>query len=184
MGAAIAIAFTSASREGLDMLLSRAVALRSIAVSALAAATLRPAVAQQPATVLDLVASQLNLTTFTTAVKAAGLESELTAAGPVTLFAPTDAAFAKLPAADRDALLKPEGQARLRTLVLGHLIRDNVRVRDGDSYVSSGWLPSAAGTPIAFGTDGNGPTIGRAHPVKADMQAGNGLVTTIDRVLQ
>jgi uncharacterized surface protein with fasciclin (FAS1) repeats len=164
------------------MRLSRAAALRSLAVAVFALATL-PAAAP-PANVLDLVSSQSNLSTLAGAVKSAGLESELSGTGPITLFAPTNAAFAAMPAAEREALLKPEGKDRLRALLLGHVVRDMVQVHDGDTWISSGSLPTAAGTTIAFASDGNGPLIGKAHPVKTDMRAGNGLVTTIDRVLQ
>lgn len=164
------------------MRLSRAAALRSLAVAFFALATL-PAAAP-PANVLDLISSQPTLSTLTGAVKGAGLESELSGAGPITLFAPTNAAFAAMPAGERDALLKPEGKDRLRALLLGHVVREAVQVRDDDSWISSGTLPTAAGTTIAIATDGKGPMIGKAHPLKIDMRAGNGLVTTIDRVLQ
>ncbi|MEA2666484.1 MAG: hypothetical protein QOI11_3428 [Candidatus Eremiobacteraeota bacterium] len=164
------------------MRLSRAAALRSLAVAFFALATL-PAAAP-PANVLDLVSGRSDLSTLAGAVKTAGLESELSGAGPITLFAPTNAAFAAMPAAEREALLKPEGKDRLRALLLGHVVREQVQVRDDDTWISSGTLPTAAGTTIAIATDGKGPMIGKAHPLKTDMRAGNGLVTTIDRVLQ
>lgn len=164
------------------MRLSRAAALRSLAVAFFALAAL-PAAAP-PANVLDLVSNRAELSTLAGAVKTAGLESELSAAGPITLFAPTNAAFAAMPAAEREALLKPEGKDRLRALLLGHLVRDEIPVHQDEAWISSGKLPTAAGTSIAISSDGNGPLIGKAHPMKTDMRASNGLVTTIDRVLQ
>lgn len=166
------------------MRLSRAAALRSLAVALFALAAL-PAAAP-PANVLDLVSNRTELSTLAGAVKTAGLESELSAAGPITLFAPTNAAFAAMPAAEREALLKPEGKDRLRALLLGHLVRDEIPVHQDEAWISSGSLTSAAGTKIAIAVagDGNGPLIGKARPLKTDMRAGNGLVTTIDRVLQ
>ena len=98
-------------------------------------------------------------------MKAAGLESELAAAGPLTLFVPTDAAFAKLPAGERDALLKPENKERLHALLLGHVVRDMVQVHDGDNgAITSGSLSTAAGTTIVFAAPGGQMTIGGARP--------------------
>jgi uncharacterized surface protein with fasciclin (FAS1) repeats len=163
------------------MRLTRIAACRSLAASFFALALTAPVLAQQPANVLELAGQQKNLTTFVAAVHTAGLDDTLKSAGPITVYAPTDEAFGKLPAAERDALLKDP--ARLRTVLLGHIIKDSIRMRDGDSYVSSGSIGNAAGREIAFGLDGERTTVGGAHLLQSDMRAGNGSINTIDKVI-
>jgi uncharacterized surface protein with fasciclin (FAS1) repeats len=164
------------------MRLTRAAACRSLAGCLIALSLTSPAWAQpRPATVLELAAQQKNLTTFVGAVHTAGLDDTLRAAGPLTVYAPTDEAFAKLPAADRDALL--HDPARLRTVLLGHVVNEMITMRDGDTAVTSGYIPSAAGRDVQFGMDGDRATVGGAHLLQSDMRADNGCVNTIDRVL-
>jgi uncharacterized surface protein with fasciclin (FAS1) repeats len=164
------------------MRLTRAAAFRSLAGCLLALSLTGPALAQpRPATVLDLAAQQKNLTTFVAAVHAAGLDDTLKAAGPITVYAPTDEAFAKLPAADRDALM--HDPARLKALLLGSVVNDMILMRDGDSTITSGSVPTAGGRSLEFGVDGDRATVGGAHVVTSDLKAGNGCITTIDKVL-
>ena len=163
------------------MRLTRAAACRSFAGCLLTVALAAPALAQRPATVLELAAQQKNLTTFVAAVHTAGLDDILRGAGPVTVYAPTDDAFARIPAADRTALLADP--VRLRTILLGHVVKDMVKMRDGDSVISSGSVTNAAGREIGFAVDGDRTTVGGAHLLQTDLQAGNGCVNTIDKVL-
>jgi uncharacterized surface protein with fasciclin (FAS1) repeats len=164
------------------MRLTRAAACRSLAGCLIAVSlAAAPALAQRPATVLDLAAQQKNLSTFVAAVHTAGLDETLRAAGPVTVYAPTDEAFARIPAAERAALLADP--VRLRTILLGHVVKDTVMMRDGDSSISSGSVTNAAGREIGFALDGNRTTVGGAHLIQSDMRADNGCVNTIDRVL-
>lgn len=170
------------------MRFTRAAALRSLAAAVVLGMGLvaMPASAAKPvpATVLELAAQQKNLTTFIAAVKAAGLESELTAAGPVTVFAPTDDAFKQLPAGKLAALMAPAGHDELRTLLLNHMVRDGVRIHDETGgAATSGALDCAGGAKLAFGGSADRPTIGGAGYVATDMQARNGLLDTVDRVL-
>ena len=119
------------------MRLTRAAAFRSFAGCLLALSLTGPALAQpRAATVLELAAQQKNLNTFVAAVHAAGLDDTLKAAGPITVYAPTDEAFAKLPAAQREALMNDP--ARLKALLLGHVVNDMIKMRDGDSTITSG----------------------------------------------
>jgi uncharacterized surface protein with fasciclin (FAS1) repeats len=163
------------------MRLTRIAACRSLAASLFALALAAPAFAQPAANVLELAAQQKNLSTFVAAVHTAGLDDTLRAAGPITVYAPTDEAFGKLPAAERDALLRDP--ARLKTVLLGHIVKDMIRMRDGDAAVTSGSVSNAAGREVAFGLDGERTTVGGAHLLQADMRAGNGSVNTIDKVL-
>ncbi|MDB5027503.1 MAG: hypothetical protein JWO66_1192 [Candidatus Eremiobacteraeota bacterium] len=164
------------------MRLTLAAAFRTLAGCLIALSLTSPALAKpRPATVLDLAAQQSNLTTFVAAVHTAGLDSVLKAAGPITVYAPTDEAFAKLAPAQRDALLKDP--ARLKACILGHVVNDEVRMRDGDTAVTSGAIASAAGPEVRFGVDGERQTVGGAHLLQSDLRADNGRVHTIDKVL-
>jgi uncharacterized surface protein with fasciclin (FAS1) repeats len=164
------------------MRLTRAAAFRSLAGCLLALSLTGPALAQpRAATVLDLAGQQKNLTTFVAAVHAAGLDDMLKAAGPITVYAPTDEAFAKLPAAGRDALM--HDPARLKALLLGHVVNDMIKMRDGDAAITSGSVTSAGGGTLNFGADNERPTVGGAHVVSYDLRADNGCITTIDKVL-
>ena len=163
------------------MRLTRAAACRSLAGCLLALSLTAPALAQRPATVLDLAAQQKNLTTFVAAVHTAGLDDTLRAAGPLTVYAPTDEAFASMPAADRAALFASPD--RLRAVLLGHVVKDLVKMRDGDSTITSGAVTTAAGRELGFGLDGDRTTVAGAHVVRMDLQADNGCVNTIDKVL-
>ncbi len=164
------------------MRLTRAAAFRSFAGCLLALSLTGPALAQpRAATVLELASQQKNLNTFVAAVHAAGLDDTLKAAGPITVYAPTDDAFAKLPAAQREALMNDP--ARLKALLLGHVVNDMIKMRDGDSTITSGSVPSAGGGTLSFGLDGERTTVGGAHIVSYDLRADNGCITTIDKVL-
>ena len=165
------------------MRLTRAAACRSLAGCLIALSLTSPVLAQpRPATVLELAAQQKNLTTFVAAVHTAGLDDTLKAAGPYTIYAPSDEAFAKMPAADRTALLgSPE---RLKAVLLGHVVKDMVKMRDGDSNVTSGAVSSAAGRDLAFSVDDRDrQLVGGAHLITADLRADNGCVNVIDKVL-
>jgi uncharacterized surface protein with fasciclin (FAS1) repeats len=163
------------------MRLTRAAACRSLGGCLIVLSLAAPALAQRPATVLDLAAQQKNLTTFVAAVHTAGLDDTLRGTGPVTVYAPTNEAFARLPAAERSALLADP--ARLRTILLGHVVKDMVTMRDGDNAITSGSVTNAAGRELGFALDGERTTVGGAHLIQADLRADNGCVNTIDRVL-
>jgi uncharacterized surface protein with fasciclin (FAS1) repeats len=163
------------------MRLTRLAACRSLAASLFALGLAAPALAQPAANVLDLAAQQKNLTTFVAAVHTAGLDDTLRGAGPLTVYAPTDEAFAKLPTGERETLLRDP--ARLKALLMGHIVKDTIRMRQDDSVITSGSVSNAAGREIAFGVDGDRPTVGGAHLLQSDMRAGNGSVNTIDKVL-
>jgi uncharacterized surface protein with fasciclin (FAS1) repeats len=165
------------------MRLTRAAACRSLVGCLVALSLTSPVLAQpRPATVLELAAQQKNLTTFVAAVHTAGLDDTLKSAGPYTIYAPSDEAFAKLSAADRAALLgSPE---RLRAVLLGHVVKDMVKMRDGETSVTSGGIATVGGRELAFAVDDHDrQLVAGAHLVAWDMQAGNGCVNVIDKVL-
>ncbi|MBK9471292.1 MAG: fasciclin domain-containing protein [bacterium] len=115
--------------------------------------------------------------TLTAAVKAAGLQETLTVKGPFTVFAPTDEAFAKLPAGTVEGLLaNPE---KLKKVLLHHVVAGDVRAADVMKIKSA---KSLNGTSLAIGTK-DGVTVAGAKVVKADIVASNGVVHVIDTVL-
>ena len=159
------------------MRLTRTAACRSLAGCLLTLIFAAPVLAQ-PATVLDLAGQQKNLHTFVAAVHTAGLDDTLKAGGPVTVYAPTDDAFAKLP--DRAALLADP--ARLRAMLLGLIVKEAISMQEGESKITSGSIPSAAGRNLTFATDGDRTTVGGAHLVSSDLHADNGSLNTLDKV--
>jgi uncharacterized surface protein with fasciclin (FAS1) repeats len=137
--------------------------------------------ATRPQSVLELAAQQKDLSTFVAAVHTAGLDGTLSAAGPMTVFAPTNDAFAKMPDADRAALLASPD--RLKALILGLTIDDLILMNDGDESVANGAIASAAGPNVTFALDGGGgQTVDGVHVVRTDLRAANGSITTLAAV--
>ena len=124
------------------------------------------------------VAGKFN--TLVAAVKAAGLVETLKGPGPFTVFAPTDEAFAKLPAGALDDLLKPENKAKLQGVLTYHVVPG--RVMSGD-VVKLKSAKTVEGSTIKIDANGSGVMVNDAHVVKADIAASNGVVHVIDKVI-
>ena len=112
-------------------------------------------------------------------VKAAGLVETLSGAGPFTVFAPTNAAFAKLPAGTVDSLLKPENKAKLVAILTYHVVPAKVMAAD----VKTGEAPSVNGKKLALKADKTGVTVNGAKVVAADLVGSNGVVHVVDTVI-
>ncbi len=134
-----------------------------------------------------------NLTTLVAAVAAAGLVETLQGAGPFTVFAPTNDAFAKLPAGAVDGLLKPEMKDALTGVLTYHVVAGNVdaaalmqMIQDGGGKATLTTVQGATLTATTGGmgdvtlTDGAG---GTANVTTADVRQSNGIVHVIDSVL-
>jgi uncharacterized surface protein with fasciclin (FAS1) repeats len=156
--------------------------------AAFAAATLAPqraSAADQTAPAIaqpDIVAaagSVPELSTLVTAIKAAALVSALQGQGPFTVFAPTNEAFAKLPAGTLDNLLKPENRAKLAAILKGHVIKGRVKAAD----VKAGKVETLEGNDIEIAVRNGKVTFGDATVVATDMTAGNGVIHEIDTVV-
>ncbi|TAG24316.1 MAG: fasciclin domain-containing protein [Burkholderiales bacterium] len=117
-----------------------------------------------------------NFTTLVTAVKAAGLVETLSGAGPFTVFAPTDEAFAKVPKEALEALLKDK-DALSKTLTY-HVVAGKVMAAD----IKAGAVKTVQGSDVMLATEG-GVTVGGAKVVAADVQTSNGVIHAIDTVL-
>lgn len=130
------------------------------------------------ANVLQLAAQTPELSTFTKLVQQAGLSASLEAAGPVTVFAPTDEAFKAVPAATMDKLGKdPEA---LKSVLRYHIVPGLVKSTD---IAGATPLTTVHGGKIAAARAGDFVTADDALVIKANQPAGNGVVHTIDRVL-
>ena len=121
-----------------------------------------------------------NFTTLVAAVKAAGLVDTLKGPGPFTVFAPTDEAFAKLPAGTLEALLKPENKAKLQSILTYHVVLGKVMSQDVVKLDSAN---TVEGRSIAIRTVNGGVMVNNAHVTKADIEASNGVIHVIDTVI-
>ena len=126
--------------------------------------------------IVDTAVGAGNFKTLATALQAAGLVDTLKGKGPFTVFAPTDAAFAKVPKADLDALLKDK--AKLTAVLTYHVVPGKVMAKD----VKAGMVKTVQGSDLTLGTTG-GVTVNNAKVVAADVAADNGVIHAIDTVL-
>ncbi len=130
--------------------------------------------------IVDLAVADGRFTTLVAAVQAAGLVDTLKGEGPFTVFAPTDEAFAKLPAGTLDELLKPENKQKLTDILLYHVLPGKVAASD----VTDGLIAdSALGTSLFFKVDMGKAYVNEAQIVATDIQASNGVIHVIDTVL-
>ncbi len=132
--------------------------------------------------IVDTAVEAGSFTTLVAAVQAAGLESTLRGAGPFTVFAPTDAAFAALPAGTVENLLKPENKAQLTAILTYHVLPGEVM----SSAIAGQTLEPAtvqgATLKAVGGADGS-VMINDAKVVTADVDASNGVIHVIDKVI-
>lgn len=130
--------------------------------------------------IVDTAVSAGSFKTLTTALKAAGLVETLKGKGPFTVFAPTDEAFAKLPAGTVDSLLKPENKQKLTAILTYHVVAGNVKAADVVKLTSAKTLN---GESVTIKTAGGTVMINNATVVKADIAATNGTIHVINTVL-
>jgi uncharacterized surface protein with fasciclin (FAS1) repeats len=131
----------------------------------------------------DIVAVAVAAGSFNTlvaAVKAAGLVETLQGAGPFTVFAPTDAAFAKLPAGTVEALLADK--AKLTALLTYHVLPGRVRAADV-VRMGRGTPKTMNGQTVSVVAQNGGVTVNDARVVQADVMASNGVIHAVDTVL-
>ncbi|QSI33299.1 fasciclin domain-containing protein [Variovorax sp. RKNM96] len=142
--------------------------------------------------IIDNAVNSKDHTTLVAAVKAAGLVETLKGPGPFTVFAPTNAAFAALPAGTVDTLLKPENKAKLTTILTYHVVPGKLdaaaltkQIMDGKGTASlktasGGTLTAKASGGKVMITDENG---GTATVTIADVIQSNGVIHVVDKVL-
>ena len=121
-----------------------------------------------------------NFKTLVAAVKAADMVDVLKGAGPFTVFAPTDEAFAKLPAGTVETLLMPENKAKLQSILKYHVVSGKVMAKDAVKLNSAN---TVEGSSVSIKTMNGGVMVNDAHVTKADIKASNGVIHAIDTVL-
>ena len=157
------------------MLKSAAVAA-AVMVMVLAATTARA----QEKDIVDTAVAAGSFTTLAKALTAGELIQTLKGKGPFTVFAPTDEAFAKLPAATLADLLKPENKAKLQAILTYHVVPGKVMASEVTKLKSA---KTVNGQSVKISVMGDGVMIGDAHVVKTDIVASNGVIHVIDKVL-
>lgn len=130
--------------------------------------------------IVDTAISAGSFNTLVAAVQAAELVDALKAAGPYTVFAPTDEAFAALPEGTVENLLKPENQEQLQAVLLYHVVSGKIMAADIGSGAQPATLQGA--TIDVVGTD-SGVTVNGANVVGADVVTSNGVIHVIDAVI-
>ena len=130
-------------------------------------------------TVVEIAAGSPDHTTLVAAVKAAGLVETLSGPGPFTIFAPTNAAFEKLPAGTVAMLLKTENKDKLIAILNYHVVPAKVMAAD----VQSGEAPTVNGKMLTIKADGMGVMVNNAKVVATDLVGSNGVVHVVDTVI-
>ncbi len=149
----------------------------AVAAMALSAGTVTRA---QVKDVVDTAVAAGQFKTLAAALKAAGLVETLKGAGPFTVFAPTDEAFAKLPKGTVEDLLKPENKAKLTSILTYHVVAGKVMAAD---VVKLKEAKTVKGDMVKISTMGNTVMVDTAHVVKTDIAASNGVIHVIDTVI-
>jgi uncharacterized surface protein with fasciclin (FAS1) repeats len=130
--------------------------------------------------IVDTAVAAGQFKTLAAALTAAGLVPTLKGAGPFTVFAPTDDAFAKLPKGTVEDLLKPENKAKLVAILTYHVVPGKVMAADVAKMTSAKTVQGSAAT---VSTMGGVVMIDAAHVTKTDIAASNGVIHVVDTVL-
>lgn len=132
------------------------------------------------ADIVDTAVAAGQFKTLAAALKAAGLVDTLKGPGPFTVFAPTDAAFAALPAGTVDNLLKPENREQLTRILTYHVVPGKVMA---SSVASMDSATTVQGGRLDIDASGDGVTVDGARVTATDVAASNGVIHVIDKVL-
>jgi uncharacterized surface protein with fasciclin (FAS1) repeats len=130
--------------------------------------------------IVDTAVAAGSFKTLVAALKAAGLVDTLKGKGPFTVFAPSDDAFAKLPAGTVDELLKPENKQKLIAILSYHVVAGKVTAAQAMKLSSA---KTVNGQSLTISTDGGTVKINDATVTKADVMCSNGVIHVIDTVL-
>ena len=130
--------------------------------------------------IVTVAATAGDFNTLVAAVKAADLVDTLQGDGPFTVFAPTDEAFAKLPAGTVDDLLLPENKDKLVAILTYHVVPGEVLAADVVKLSSAG---TVEGSSVSISTSDAGVRVNEANVIATDVMASNGVIHVIDTVL-
>jgi uncharacterized surface protein with fasciclin (FAS1) repeats len=136
---------------------------------------------KQEQNIIEKARAAGNFKTFLKAVDAAGLTETLKEEGPFTVFAPTDEAFAKIPQAQLDALLKDK--ERLQQVLLSHVVPGRVSEAEVRALEPGTEVRTAADTELSVKQEGKKLVIEGATVVQPGLQASNGIIHSIDKVI-
>ena len=136
--------------------------------------------AKPAGTIVDVAAGNADFETLVAAVKAAGLVETLSGEGPFTVFAPTDDAFAKLPAGTLEDLLKPENKDKLVAILTYHVVAGKVAAAD---VVKLDTATTVNGQAADIEVTGNTVRVDGATVTATDIKASNGVIHVIDTVI-
>lgn len=140
-----------------------------------------PAVGSRPNLVQAIASSDQNHEIFLKALRLSGMVPELQKAGPFTVFAPTDEAFAKLPPGALDRLFLPAALPQLRDLVQRHIINGRLPLKS--LLDTNGQIPTSAGDPVIIRGIDSKVMVNDANITRADNSASNGVIYWLDGVL-
>jgi uncharacterized surface protein with fasciclin (FAS1) repeats len=134
------------------------------------------------ANIVETAAGAGQFNTLLAAAKAAGLADALATKKSITVFAPTDKAFAKLPKGTVETLLKPENKAKLQAILLYHVVPKEVTAAEVPTKATA--VPTLD-APETLNVRRHGKTVrvNNARVIKADVKADNGIIHVVDRVL-
>ncbi len=160
----------------------------ALAATALVSLSIAPAAAEhhksgkysQKSDIVDTAIAAGSFSTLVAAVQAAGLEETLRSDGPFTVFAPTDDAFAKLPAGTLEDLLKPENKDQLASILTYHVLSG--KVMSGDIAGKTLDVETVQGSTLSIDAT-DGVKVDNATVIKADVKASNGVIHVIDTVV-
>ena len=130
--------------------------------------------------IVDTAVSAGSFNTLVAAVQAAGLAETLKGEGPFTVFAPTDDAFAKLPAGTLDDLLKPENKEKLAAILTYHVVSGKVMAKD---VMTMKEAKTVNGQNVMVSMQADTVMIDNAKVVQADVECSNGVIHVIDSVI-
>ena len=130
--------------------------------------------------IVDTAVAAGSFTTLVAAVTAAGLGDTLKGPGPFTVFAPTDDAFAKLPAGTVEELLKPENKAKLTAILTYHVVPGKVMAKQAMKLKSA---KTVNGKALTLKVTGGSLMVDKAKVAKADIDCTNGVIHVIDTVV-
>jgi uncharacterized surface protein with fasciclin (FAS1) repeats len=154
---------------------------RAVFAAAIAAPLALSAVAAKAADIVDTAVSAGQFETLVAAVKAAGLVDTLKGDGPFTVFAPTDEAFAKLPAGTVENLLKPENKDQLVAILTYHVVPGKVMSADiANKQMMAG---TVQGSDLSIDALNGGVSVDNAKVIQADIETSNGVIHVIDTVV-
>jgi uncharacterized surface protein with fasciclin (FAS1) repeats len=131
------------------------------------------------ANIVAVASGDANFNTLVTALKAADLVAALQGQGPFTVFAPNNAAFAKLPPGVLDDLLKPENKKKLAAILKNHVVEGKVMAAD----VKSGRVKTLEGGKVEVVVENGKVRFGDAQVIATDIGASNGVIHVIDTVV-